>query len=90
MSEPPETDGPEELEANVLIPRSELRTEDDKDRSARRWSGLAILLAALALSAAIIYIRPDGSQGADKAWNLLFIIVGYAGAYIFKDTQRRD
>ncbi|HVQ07361.1 MAG TPA: hypothetical protein VMS43_02895 [Allosphingosinicella sp.] len=75
-----------------LVPLGQVRTregEELKDQAARRWGGVAILMTALIISGIVIFNSAEASRAADRAWNLLFLIVGYAGAYIFRETSRR-
>jgi hypothetical protein len=74
----------ERIDAGALISPESIRIENVRDRAVRRWGGVAILVAALLIAGAAIAVSPDQSRSADRAWNLLFVLVGYAGAYLFR------
>jgi hypothetical protein len=88
---------PRTIRADELIPvasdnhRSVIqRSEDDKDRSASRWAGMVAVGIALLFAVGILAVgRPDAAT-ADKAWNLLFTIVGAATAYIFQTNRPKN
>jgi len=86
---------PSTISADDLIPKNSaefeknvtLRSENDKDRSASRWAGMVVVGIALLFAVGILaFGRPDAPT-ADKAWNLLFTIVGAATAYIFQTNR---
>ena len=84
---------PQGIEADKLLPAGnvgEVHLEPARERVARLWGGLIILIGGLIISGGAITLGGDESTTADRGWNLLFLIVGYAGAYIFKDSRTRQ
>lgn len=90
---------PEMITADSLVPRNQVgsdsvtiewheRLENARDRRVGRFGGIVILCIAIIISGAVILVPSDGSN-SERAWNLMFLVVGYAGAYIFRDSGKR-
>lgn len=71
---------PEKIDLNRAVPGGKISLV--KDHIAL-YVGAIILVVAMVLCAAFILTSTKDEKGPERAWNLLFLLVGYAGAYIF-------
>jgi hypothetical protein len=81
---------PERLLLDTYVSEDALRIHEIRDQAIRRWGGLILLAIALVVAAVAIGLSSDASKNSDRAWNLIFLIVGYAGAYVFRTASKRD